>query len=129
MVCIPSCVNCLLHYSLCLFLSTESCQLEEEVKNNCVITTSYVSSQGKLELFSLLEVSHNQSILIYHFTHANMFTQNLPGPRKKALSLFLSFSTIHFPTRQTLIPSSCQDCPLRHPGPNLIIFFECSLFH
>lgn len=95
------------------------------------------SALGKWEIFSLLEMNHNQSsTLINRFTHAKLFTQDLvhaeltwsKGGSPLPSSLTMAFSTIPLSPRQTPISPSCQDCLPSHRGHNLIIF-DCSPFH
>ena len=82
------------HYSHSLFLSTESRQLGEVVKNNCLIITNHVthsleqnpefSSQGNLEIFIHLERSHDQSLILTNkFTRAKVFTESLVHTKVK----------------------------------------------
>lgn len=73
-------------------------QVGEGVKNNCLLITIYIanslgqrtdfSTQGKWELFILLEISNNHKYILTGSHICKILIHNWPGQREKAPCLF-----------------------------------------
>lgn len=112
MVCVSSCVNSLLTTHTACFSALNHAKAgtgaQTQSFNHNYATNSSgqnpeFSTLGKWEIFTLLEMNHNQlSTLINRLTHAKLFTQDLvraelTWSQGEAFSLFPSYGIRHHP--------------------------------